>query len=126
MTKDFDDESLQGSYTVIKTPKISPKTKPHFKEGKEYRFFEDSILRTKADEPIMKYLRDNNNEWTTARQFINKLRMAERTVFHMCRRLVLHEVLDFKVERVMDNDGHNRNTRLYRLTPNNRNDPSRD
>lgn len=109
---DFDEE-INGTYTVTKDTIIKEKVKPHFKDDVEHRFYEDVTLRTKADEPILKYV--GKHKWSSARDIINDLGMAERTVFHMCNRLVRHNALEVKIERVKDDNNTIRNTRLYRV-----------
>ncbi len=110
---DFDEE-INGTYTVTKDTIIKKKEKPHFKNDVEHRFYDDISFRTKADEPILKYVKKHG--WSSARDIINGLGLAERTVFHMCKRLVLHNALEVKIERIKDDNNASRNTRLYRVS----------
>ncbi|KKM94761.1 hypothetical protein LCGC14_1194980 [marine sediment metagenome] len=123
---DDSDESINGSFRAIETPKFPTYTKPHFIAGKEHRFVQDAILKVKADEPIMKFIEKRNNKWTTSRQIIIGTKLAERTVHNMCGRLVLHEALEIKYDRLRDTQGYFRKTRLYRLPIKKKDDPRRD
>ena len=111
MTEIYDD-SLEGSIIEIPTPTIEPKPKPHFKEGLERRFKTNIHKKIKADEPILNYLKDKG-EWASSREMIDKLGMADRTVFHICKRLAFHGAIDMKTEHLKEENG--RNTRLYRI-----------
>lgn len=121
---ELDDESLRGSFKVIETSSTL-KVKPHFVGGVEHRFVRDIIKKVWADEPIMKFIETRNNEWTTSREIIDGTGMAERTVHHMCNRLVLHGALELKYARVMDTQNYLRKTRLYRLKVKGKNGSSR-
>jgi len=119
---DIYDDSLEGSIIEISNPKIEPKNKPHFKGGIDHRFKINMDKKIKADEPILRYV-TKKKSWVTARELMNELGMADRTVFHMCKRLTLHGALEMKTKKI--GNGIKRNTRLYRVPIKRNNDPRR-
>lgn len=115
------DDSLDGSITEIKSSYIES-SKSNFKEGVEFRFRPNVDMRTLSDEPIMNYLKEKG-DWASAREMIDALGMADRTVFNMCKKLTLHETIDMKVERIKEDGRNMKNTRLYRIPIKENNDP---
>ena len=111
------DESINGcTPVIIKEPEIT-ESKSIYKAGLEHRFFINPEKRFKADAPIINYLVNNHNQWSTVRQIVIDTGMASRTVYFSTDRLVRHGVLESKQERRPDSQGYSKNTHLYRLIP---------
>jgi hypothetical protein len=117
MIEEFDefDDSINGSFKVKENPIIETKEgKSIYKENTDHRFNYDYEHRIRSDKPIIS-IYDKSKKWRTVADIVDETGLAERTVHHACKRMVRHEIMEQKTERIPDTNGSKRPTKLYRL-----------